>query len=162
MDERWVRGLCFNCDEPYNPHQCKKLLWLEGINEGDRDELPSLDLTGPKISLHAISGTHNAQTMQVMSEISTQAVRILINSGSAHYFLDYELALRLGIPFSVHTGLWVVAANGCKLQCMGVAYCVVLLSGQIFHVDIFCCVLAASGPFSVSNSFVLWVKLIGT
>lgn len=88
--------------------------------------------------LSMLSGTHDAQTMQVMSEISTQAVRILIISGSAHCFLDNELALRLGIPFSVHTGLWwwrPTAANFSAWELLTVlCYCLGRFSMWIFFV----------------------------
>ena len=32
MEERRLKGLCFNCDEPFTRgHQCKKLFWIDSI-----------------------------------------------------------------------------------------------------------------------------------
>ncbi|KAH0752536.1 hypothetical protein KY285_005684 [Solanum tuberosum] len=40
MEERRLKGLCFNCDEPFTRgHQCKKLFWIDFIN--DEEELLS-------------------------------------------------------------------------------------------------------------------------
>ncbi|KAH0775799.1 hypothetical protein KY290_007210 [Solanum tuberosum] len=40
MDERWLKGLCFNCDELFTgDHQCKKLFWIDFID--DEEELLS-------------------------------------------------------------------------------------------------------------------------
>ncbi|KAH0642688.1 hypothetical protein KY289_033662 [Solanum tuberosum] len=34
MDERGLKGLCFNCDEVFTRgHQCKKLFWIDSIDE---------------------------------------------------------------------------------------------------------------------------------
>lgn len=34
MERRRAKGLCFNCDEPYTQgHRCKRLFWLELIEE---------------------------------------------------------------------------------------------------------------------------------
>ncbi|KAH0658001.1 hypothetical protein KY289_026749 [Solanum tuberosum] len=34
MEERRLKGLCFNCDEPFTRgHQCKKLFWIDFIDD---------------------------------------------------------------------------------------------------------------------------------
>ncbi|KAH0706378.1 hypothetical protein KY285_010880 [Solanum tuberosum] len=39
MEEMRVKGLCFNCDEPFTRgHQCKKLFWIDFID--DEEEFP--------------------------------------------------------------------------------------------------------------------------
>ena len=36
MEERRLKGLCFNCDEPFTRgHQCKKLFWIESIYDDE-------------------------------------------------------------------------------------------------------------------------------
>ncbi|KAH0738993.1 hypothetical protein KY290_037698 [Solanum tuberosum] len=40
IEERRLKGLCFNCDEPFTRgHQCKKLFWIDFVN--DEEELIS-------------------------------------------------------------------------------------------------------------------------
>ena len=34
MEERRLKGLCVNCDEPFTRgHQCKKLFWIDFIDD---------------------------------------------------------------------------------------------------------------------------------
>lgn len=86
------QGLCFNYLEKFTPrHQCKgpQLLLLEGIHEdldGDVDN-KSLDYQS-KISLHALSGRTNHNTIQVMEKIGSYQVLVLIDSGSTHHFIS--------------------------------------------------------------------------
>ncbi|KAF2282527.1 hypothetical protein GH714_043698 [Hevea brasiliensis] len=52
MEDRRVRGLCFNCDEVYTKgHQCKQLFWLDGVEEsvqGDKEERELEEESDPK------------------------------------------------------------------------------------------------------------------
>lgn len=92
MEERRAMGLCYNCDEKFEPgHRCKKLFWLEAIQEDTMDD------DEPAISLHAISGTQNAQTMQVEGNINGLPLLVLIDSGSTHSFVNEALIHQLQI-----------------------------------------------------------------
>lgn len=65
MAERRAKGLCYNCDEQYEPgHQCKKLFWLE---ISDEETMTQEAADEPEISLHAITGKQNAKTMQLQA-----------------------------------------------------------------------------------------------
>lgn len=60
--------MCFNCYETYAPgHRCKKLFLLEETEDYFTDDLEvddSNNIGGLEIAIHAITGTHNAKTMQ--------------------------------------------------------------------------------------------------
>lgn len=42
-----------------------------------------------KIYIHAISGCINNNAMRLFGKVGTYSVKILVNSKSAHYFLDH-------------------------------------------------------------------------
>ena len=86
MQERREKGLCYFCDERYQPgHKCNKpsLNLLERMDfeeeEGEAEESFSLDSIGNmhrdiqakllRISLHAIVGAPSPKTMRIMGRI---------------------------------------------------------------------------------------------
>lgn len=75
----------------------------DGDNGDDHEDL--------EISIHAITGTQRAQTMQIMGFISQSPLRILIDSGSTHCFLDATMARILNLPFQQKSTLKVAIAN---------------------------------------------------
>ncbi|KAG6495596.1 hypothetical protein ZIOFF_043422 [Zingiber officinale] len=78
MEERRVKGLCFNCDELYIPgHRCKRLFGLEGLEDYDEQN----HVEDVEISLNAITGTHAPQTMRIQGRINDTPLLVLINSG---------------------------------------------------------------------------------
>ena len=48
------------------------------------------------ISVHALTGEKNYHTMRIVGMVKKNRVHILIDSGSAHNFLDFEYAKALG------------------------------------------------------------------
>ncbi|KAG8658352.1 hypothetical protein MANES_03G138751v8 [Manihot esculenta] len=88
MQKRRAAGLCFNCDAKFTPrHRCAKpqLLLLDGGTEDeDEDE--------PEISLHALTGWSNSQTMRVLVKIGSTEMIVLIDSGSTHNFINGKMA----------------------------------------------------------------------
>lgn len=108
-DEKRKKGLCYHCDEKWNPnHICKspKVYLLQGVEElvateemeetaaVDADEVSELDLkqkgvmVEPEISLNAITGTPSSKTMRLIGWIGSTQVVLLMDSGSTHSFLD--------------------------------------------------------------------------
>lgn len=76
--------------------------------------------------------------MQVQGTIQLHLVIILIDSGSTHYFLDASLADRFSLTIEAQPSLWVMVANGRRLQCLGICHGVpVSLAGHCFGVDFF-------------------------
>jgi len=89
--------LCFNYDDKFVPsHRSKKLFVIKGIyteeEEGIEEESHDTnDWFGkePLISLQALIGTPNLQTMHVGGYLGGKLkVRVLMDSGSAHNFLN--------------------------------------------------------------------------
>lgn len=80
MDEKRKNGLCYHCDEKYNPtYKCKRL----GIYR--RGGVAERKL---EVSIHGISCTPSPITMRLMGIIETQLMVILANFGSTNNFLD--------------------------------------------------------------------------
>ncbi|KAG8646780.1 hypothetical protein MANES_09G027033v8 [Manihot esculenta] len=53
MEERWKKGLCFNCDEQFVfSHQCKKLFWIDLVETEEIEDTNS----DPEISFNTIIG----------------------------------------------------------------------------------------------------------
>lgn len=96
---RREQGLCFNCDEKYSRgHECASSLFLFVIEEDDdnRDMDPGPSLLPPspqetspaQISLHALSGQGEPETLRLTGLIHDHRVQILIDGGSTHNFLQ--------------------------------------------------------------------------
>ncbi|KAJ8765745.1 hypothetical protein K2173_014867 [Erythroxylum novogranatense] len=116
MQKRRSAGLCFNCDAKFTPgHRCPKpqLLLLDGgAEDGDEED-------EPEISLHALTGWSNAQTMRVLVKIGSTEMIVLIDSGSTHNFINGKLAESLKFPATQIQPNKVKVANGGHLQCNG-------------------------------------------
>ena len=70
MDEKRLKGLCFNCDEVFTQgHQCKKLFCIDSIDEEEesleQETNPNTDQ--PEISLQAFIGVTAPQNMLLQS-----------------------------------------------------------------------------------------------
>lgn len=112
-------------------HRCRaqKLYFLGGVLiEGDLDneaeqieeeaEGPSVVQTESslEILLHAISGTLNLQTMRVKGSINRHSVKVLIDSGSTHNFIDSEAARKARLEIHKEGTMDVMVANGEKIN----------------------------------------------
>jgi hypothetical protein len=104
MDDK-RRGLCYFYDSKWTRgHVCatSKLFLieeLETLEEGNMvGELEDGEMEKTlEISLNAITGTPNPRTMRLVGVLKNQQVVILIDSGSAHNFVDAHLAKLLGL-----------------------------------------------------------------
>lgn len=125
MEARRAKGLCFNCDEAFIPgHRCKKLFWLEGIEDMMEDEVGE-DVDDEQegvvgASLNVIKWSDNAKTLQIWGRILHSSALVLIDSGSTHCFIDTSLAKSLHLPIQGQQ-LRVAVANGGQLQCSGLS-----------------------------------------
>ncbi|XP_071705151.1 uncharacterized protein [Rutidosis leptorrhynchoides] len=133
MEEKRAKHLCFYCDEKYSPnHKCSGQLYsLEVVVDNSEDEtvveeesvqvneivqLTEVDqYTQPQLSLNALTGTDNYQTMRVTGHVNKYKVHILIDSGSTHNFLDYETAKRLGCRLNSTVPMQVLIPGGNKI-----------------------------------------------
>lgn len=71
----------------------------------------------PCISIDALSGNHNFQTMRVNGYHGSKKLHILIDSGSTHNFLDLTLARKLGLHLDSIATQAVTVADGNHLPC---------------------------------------------
>lgn len=108
MKERRDKGLCYNCDDKWHPgHKCKSTklflmepqLLVEECVDSDSDDAVQTggnemqyamedEVELAQISMHAILGTPNIQTMRCMCKFKNAGVVILIDTGSTHNFID--------------------------------------------------------------------------
>ncbi|XP_022032945.1 uncharacterized protein LOC110934059 [Helianthus annuus] len=141
IENKRSKGECFWCNDKLTPtHKCpnKQLFVLEvvdGEDEGQQDgeymtNDPTADVTqdtvidttvtDPLISIHALTGIPSFSTMQVVGNIGTKTLQILIDSGSTHNFIDEKLAVKLGCVMKDIEGMKVGVANGSQLLCVKV------------------------------------------
>ena len=78
MEERRKKGLCYYCDEKWQPrHKCKglKLFMIEEVQEvcfvevGNEDVTTELQLNQADITLYTLLGSPSASTMRVLGQI---------------------------------------------------------------------------------------------
>ncbi|PWA47683.1 hypothetical protein CTI12_AA343190 [Artemisia annua] len=122
-------NLCFYCDEKYVlGHKCSGQLYsLVVMPEIDVDETECLEdgeqledngvkeLQAPQISIHALTGTTNFQTMRVIGKVGKHDIHILVDCGSTHNFLDKGIAKKLGCNVKPTCPLAMTVANGSNL-----------------------------------------------
>ncbi|XP_059456434.1 uncharacterized protein LOC132186472 [Corylus avellana] len=173
MDERRKKGLCYSCDDKWSRgHVCAvpKLFLIEEVEglkrvmemttSGQEEEDPGkffLD-ADPEISLNAITGTPNPNTMRIMGVLKGQQVIILIDSGSTHNFVDSQLAERLGIVSSNRDAIMVKVANGQTVRSPGKSSDLCLkIQGTNFRVDLY--ILPLAGCDVVLG--IQWLRLLG-
>jgi hypothetical protein len=146
MQERRIKGLCFNCDEEFVPgHRCKKLFVIERIytieeewEATDPVEIEDKQEDEPVISLYALTKTPSPQTMRVQGALGKLSVTVLMDSRSTHNFINTEVAKRLGLK-PTHSGrMQVTMASGEKLPCTGMCAGMLLwLQEELFVIDFF-------------------------
>ncbi|KAK5803002.1 hypothetical protein PVK06_030639 [Gossypium arboreum] len=90
IDDRRHEGLCFWCDSKY----------IEP------------EVTSPVISLHALHGSQEHNTMRLLAHIEQTEVIILVDFGSTHNFMDSKLVKHLNLPTKQTVALRVMVANG--------------------------------------------------
>ncbi|GJW13110.1 retrotransposable element Tf2 [Tanacetum coccineum] len=116
IEDKRSKGLCFYCDQKYFPrHKCSgQVFLLEVIVDNKDQEGNSIELeecleeeivweqepvgegiVNPQISLNAITGVYNYQTMRVMGYVKKSELHILVDSGSTHNFLNTKMARQL-------------------------------------------------------------------
>ena len=127
LSERRKRGLCFHCNNKYNPgHKCAKLFHIKACWE-DYDEDGDIQMeiedvcenATPKISLHAMARDQAPETMRVWGSIKGKSVVILIDSGSTHNFINAKTAQRVNLNPIANSTLKVIVASGEQLVSSG-------------------------------------------
>ena len=119
LEDKRAKNICFYCDKKYVPgHKCSgQLHSLEVIVDEDyedvdpnliSDDMGQMEDYGlaaefdhstemvPQISLNALTGVYNYQTMRVKGLVRRQGVHVLVDCGSTHNFIDLQTVKKLG------------------------------------------------------------------
>ncbi|GKB58284.1 reverse transcriptase [Tanacetum coccineum] len=167
-EEKRASNMCFYCDQKYVPgHKCAGQLYsliVIGENEkevgieeeimeveNDCDEIVETDIgmqfsneSPPQISLNALTGVNNFQTMRVKGYIGKQQVHILVDGGSTHNFLDLQTAKKLGCKMKRTCPLLVSVANGQDMTTTSMCQQLALTLGNMtYEIDVMVLPLAA-------------------
>lgn len=167
MQERRIKGLCYNCDEKFTPgHRCKKLFLIEACYDGDNDVVIDEDeviiedsKVVPEISLHAISGVKASSTMQVKGTMGSLTTIVLVDSGSTHNFISEDIARKLGLQPKVEEQFKVVVALRERLPSRGKCTNVKLLLQGIFPIVVDFYILPLEGYDIVLGT--QWLRTLG-
>lgn len=177
LQARREKGLCYNCDERFQPsHCCKCQCFLLIAEPDDSDNPPERPtetsiITIPEtasnqpnepslhISLHALMGHTILQTLRVQGKIRNQTLTVLIDVGSTHNFFQDRVADQLGLSFEPSEAFPVMVGNGeelpCSYLCKNIELC---LDGQCFTVDLFVIPLSTGAELVLG---VQWMKTLG-
>ncbi|XP_074378145.1 uncharacterized protein LOC141719664 [Apium graveolens] len=138
--EKIAKGLCYFCDQKYERgHKCKfkepQLFTVEVPgervrnfeNNWDTEEEGSVELEcegeeagiveEPLISVNALAGNQNFQTIRVKGCVKGKIIHILIDNGSTHNFLDEGIAKELGITIENMPTQQIIVADGNQMNC---------------------------------------------
>ncbi|XP_068649033.1 uncharacterized protein [Aristolochia californica] len=126
MEHRKAKGLCFNCDEQYvQGHICKRLfsvvLWEDCEDILPEEDIVETEQEGQEISLHAMTGLHSSNTMQVQAQLHHLQLLALVDSGNTHNFISQPAVEQLGLVIHQQTGLSVSVANWAKIASVGIS-----------------------------------------
>lgn len=164
-------GLCYNCDNKWNPtHRCKARFFLLIVEDekatldpppqppNNNNSPPTSDTTHAQISFNALANTLAPEALHLYGHIHHSLVTVLIDWGSTHNFIQTRAAKYLQLPMTPTPPLQVTVGNGTTLPCDQLCLNVVLLlQGQTFHVDLH--VLLISGANIVLG--VHWLRQLG-
>ncbi|GMI89777.1 hypothetical protein HRI_002647000 [Hibiscus trionum] len=137
IEERRRKGLCFWCAAKYSPgHKCQKSqlyqILVEGIEEeGEQEEFLDCEDHGeltniegpatesPILSLQAIWGTDQWETMKLRIRVGNMNCVALLDSGSTHNFISLAVVKKLGMLVDKRKQLRVTVADGNSLGTLG-------------------------------------------
>jgi hypothetical protein len=138
MDERRLKGLCFNFDDKYFlGHESKEQNIFMAISEDvseDDVEAPLVsvspkptDITPPSdppevepvISLNALIGFSAPQTLKLIGYIKHRKVIILADSGSTHNFIHSQIFQETHCYIHAINNFQIMIANGGSMKCGG-------------------------------------------
>ncbi|XP_026399465.1 uncharacterized protein LOC113295338 [Papaver somniferum] len=132
MRARKEKGSCYNCDVVYTPgHICKRQqLFMVQVEQPEsseevEEEIYEEDVESPvesdmEISLHALTGNANGDTIRIPCTIKKQKISILTDTGSTHNFIDCALVKSLKCQIEQTTPMLVTVDNGDKTVSTGV------------------------------------------
>ncbi|XP_060967566.1 uncharacterized protein LOC115704201 [Cannabis sativa] len=108
LKDKREKGLCFTCDEKYNPgHKCKNrvlILCAQGDEEEDDETVMGGDIVtdqeeslAEEGSLNSLSNAVNPRIFRITAYHGKEPLEVLIDTGSNNNFIQEALAARLGL-----------------------------------------------------------------
>ena len=159
-------GLCYNCDERYDPnHRCLAKFFLLIASEDDDNPPDSPTSPSPlpsptdqpstphsaQLSLHTLSGQPASATLRIVGSISGHDVVVLVDGGSTHNFIHDLLAHFLHWVTQPVPLLVVMVGNGTEVTCDKVCRDIaIVIQGHTFTLDLH--VMALGGTDVVLRS----------
>ncbi|CAN6696142.1 unnamed protein product [Malus baccata var. baccata] len=148
------RGECWFCNDKWvHGHKCglKQLLMMEladsEVLDGDMGQDPPElhhdppELKHMELSECAFYGTHEgptAQTMKVLGQVNGHTVKILLDSGSSHNFVDSKLIKQCGWQAQSTPTFEVMIADGGRVTSSGCCKAIALtLAGYQCSTDLY-------------------------
>jgi hypothetical protein len=132
VGERWsslkayrrAQGLCQHCAEKWTKdHRCADRIQLHALQEllevmsDDDSPPPAQEQLCLTLSSATVSGTPGPKSMCLKGSIQNQPIKILIDSGSSHSFLNSSLAAGLQGITKLFSPIQVQVANGQVICC---------------------------------------------
>ncbi|CAO2151592.1 unnamed protein product [Urochloa humidicola] len=128
---RRAQGLCQNCAEKWSrDHKCADKVQLHVLqelveviaaeatsNEADESAYSPSEQLFFSLSSAAVSGVPAPRTMCMTGVIQGKPMRILVDSGSSHTFINSQLAQHLVGVLPISSSVNVQVANGQSLKC---------------------------------------------
>nr|CAD1831521.1 unnamed protein product [Ananas comosus var. bracteatus] len=160
MEQRRAAGQCFKCGKKYHQgHQCKNKSLLSMTAEDNVLEVYDEDCLGEEeetddeeeeyvnliageakevgLSFNALNGENLQQTLQIQGKVGSKILKILVDTGSTHSFLDFRVAREVKAKVESATPLLVTVANGhkimSKLRCRGFTW---NMNGRHYKADL--------------------------
>ncbi|CAD6333962.1 unnamed protein product [Miscanthus lutarioriparius] len=146
---RKARGLCMRCGEKWHQgHKCAPAIQLHALQEvwemcqdmflddglSEQEAEPVTDLAFLLLSADASSPSIHPRTLQFTGLIQGRSIRVLVDSGSTHSFLDVRLAASLSGVQPLPTPTRVAVANGGSVACEAqIQYAEWSIQGYTFH-----------------------------
>lgn len=90
------------------------------IDNRDGEEETIINSDTPLISLYVLARIQDAQTIHVLGYCGKKVVRILLDGGSTHNFIDKEAVKRLGYTVVLIPQSYVSLGNNAKETTFGV------------------------------------------
>ncbi|XP_062104440.1 uncharacterized protein LOC133815643 [Humulus lupulus] len=146
LKERRDKGLCFTCDEKFHfGHKCKnRMLILCGYDDEemgtmvDSESHEEVEETEEEVSLNSLSNSMNPRIFRIMATHGSEAVEVLIDTGSHNNFIQEALVTQLHLECEDTKRFKVYMGNGnfllCSKICKGVE---LILQGYSFLVDLY-------------------------
>ncbi len=95
------------------------------------------NLEETEISVHALSGEIQHETIKVQGEMGNKSLVILIDTGSTHSFIDFQVTKELKADIIAALPLIVTVANGhkvlSKLKCSNFKW---MMHGESYQADL--------------------------